>query len=129
MATKKITEARAEHVLNKPIRHKGMVMTRREWLEHLAREGYEPSVWKQRKYFEDEAREKLKKWVGSRWIPTGNPNHPETIKYMQEKQKIWDGMVVDQPIARGADGTMYDLHKIEFDYLKQLKQTQAPHSR
>lgn len=129
MARKDIQEARAESVLSKPIRSGGQVMTRQQWLEKLASEGYEPDIWNQRKYYEDEAREKLRKWVGSRWIPTGNPNHPDTKAYERKRQEIWDGMIVQQPVAKGPDGSMFDLGKIEYEYLKALKQTQTPHSR
>ena len=105
-------------------------------LEALARQGAEPIIYKQRKYYEDDAKDKISEYQrhieagGSRcWIPIGNPNHPETIAFEKKKKEIMDGMFEMQPHAQLPDGTMYELNKTEMDYFRALKATQAGHSR
>lgn len=134
MSIEKARNAKIEKMLDKLIRFQGQVTTRRGMLESLARQGAEAIIYKQRKYFEHEAKDKIHEHrrrmeSGGRWIPTGNPNHPETIAFEKKKQEIMDGMFEMQPHAQLPDGTMYELNKSEMDYFRALKETQTGHSR
>jgi hypothetical protein len=134
MSIEKARNAKIEKMLDKPIRFQGQFTTRRGMLESLARQGAEPIIYKQRKYYEDDAKKKIHEWrkrmeSGGRWIPTGNPNHPEIIAFEKKKQEIMDGMFEMQFYAQLFDRTMYELNKSEMDYFRAIKETQTGHSR
>jgi len=128
MSIEKARNAKIEKMLDKPIRFQGQVTTRRGMLEALARQGAEPIIHKEQKYYEDDARDKLSEYVS--FMQRGGLNNMMSAEdYAKKKKEIMDGMIEMQPCAQLPDGTCYQLNKSEMDYFRALKATQAGHSR
>ena len=82
-------KARAEKYLNSLIRHNDKTMTVKEWLNLLKNEGYTPSIETVRDDAKEEKESERLRQIYRSWdFPFGNPNHPDVIKYNQDKENL-----------------------------------------
>lgn len=110
-------KAKAEKYLSSLIRHNEKVMTVKEWLNILKNEGFNPVIETMRDVNkEDKEKERLNKIYRSWDFPFGNPNHPEVIKYNQDKAELEKGFFKTVYVMR-SDRYSYVITKTAYDYL------------
>lgn len=117
-------KARTEKYLNSLIRHNKKVMTVKEWLETLKNEGYSPSIETVRDDNKEEKEAERLRQICRSWdFPFGNPNHPEVIKYNQDKENLAKGFFKTVYVMR-AERNSYVITKTAYDYLMGESQDQ-----
>ena len=117
-------KARAEKYLNSLIRHNNKVMTVKEWLNLLKNEGYTPSIESVRDDAKEEKESERLRQIYRSWdFPFGNPNHPDVIKYNQDKENLEKGFFKTVYVMR-AERTSYVITKTAYDYLTGENQEQ-----
>ena len=110
-------KARAEKYLNSLIRHNEKVMTVKEWLNLLKSEGYKPTIETMRDDVKEEKESERLRQIYRSWdFPFGNPNHPDVIKYNQDKENLAKGFFKTVYVMR-AERTSYIITKTAYDYL------------
>jgi len=110
-------EARANKVLDEQMmaRSRGKVMTRRELVDAEIAEGATPLVQDVEDTAAVNRAVEQKKIMDRRIVPTGNPNHPETIRYRELEATIKNPP--KKPEYRMVkDGAWRVLTKSEYDY-------------
>lgn len=110
-------KARAEKYLNSLIRHNEKVMTVKEWLNLLKNEGYTPSIESVRDGAKEEKESERLRQIYRSWdFPFGNPNHPDVIRYNQDKENLAKGFFKTVYVMR-AERNSYVITKTAYDYL------------
>lgn len=100
-------------------------ITRRQRIDERLAQGGKIDV----KQIRDEARvrqiERELERMNKGWVPTGNPNHPETIKYNALKQELKNGPKEPSYRMVMPDGDEYIINKTEYDYAKSKEASPA----
>jgi len=124
MAINEAQKAKAEKYLNSFIRHNGMVMTVKNWLNTLKDEGYKPYIESIRDESKEEKEKARLNALYRSWdFPFGNPNHPMVIKYNQDKAELEKGFYKTVYVMR-TESTSYVITKTAYDYLMGENQDQ-----
>lgn len=123
-------EKRIEKVLGTLIRSGGIVRTRKELIEFELANGGRLEIVQVKDESAVKKAEDSIRIMNRGWVPTGNPNHPETIRYNELKAivanppTIPDYRMVKPDLEHG--GEFYRvLTKIEYVYATQLNQTKS----
>ena len=109
--------AKSEKYLNSLVNHENKVMTVKEWLEQLTRDGFLPCVenWRDNAK-EEKERERLRKIYTSWDFPFGNPCHPVVKKYDEDKAELEKGIFKTVYLMR-KDTFSFMITKTAYDYL------------
>ncbi len=119
---KTINEHRKDATLDKSFNFgEDGILTRREWLKLKMAQGWTATHNQERNYA---AEEKLSTWIkDNAWShPWGNSNHPQTIAYNAEKERLKNGIYKDVYRLESGNG-VYLITKTEYDYFLSLNQT------
>ena len=123
MSIKDAQLARTEKYLSSLIRYNGKVITVKEWLHALKNEGWTPCIdIVHDAPKEVKERERLRLLLNSWDYPIGNPNHPRTIKYHEDKAELEKG-IFKTIYAMSRGNFSHVINKTAYDYI--LAQTEV----
>lgn len=114
----KAQRARIEQMLDKPVRlSNGQVVSRRVWIDGLRAQGGVVKVIHERKYDQvDKVKDKIERM--GRNVPWGNPNHPDTIRFNDEKARLLASLDGERTIVSLPDGRFHELNKSKLEYFQ-----------
>lgn len=118
MSKDNLIEGRKKAYLSREIKYNGKIMTNKEWLDALIKEGKKPII----KEVLDTAKKNqiLNDWEHIKNIyPLGNTSHPQTIEAMRLKKIIDndDFPKKNEYRAMGEDGSFSVLEKFGYEYM------------
>lgn len=107
--------ARIEKSLDKMIRTPdGRILKTREWLDELRAKGGVVKTFSERQYNkEDAVRSQIERLY--RNVPFGNPNHPDTKRFYEEKARL-EASLTKERTGVMLDDRFFELNKTEMDY-------------
>lgn len=121
---KTIQQHKQDATLNKVFRFEEGTMSRKDWLKLKMVQGCKVEERTRRNYA---AEEKLQNWLDreKREVPLGNPNYPSTKYYLEEKERLANGIYKTEYVLNESTGSgVFDITKTEFDYFNQLQLTE-----
>lgn len=114
-------KAKAEKHLNSLVNYKGKIITLKEYLHTLKDEGFLPeaNVYHDTTKEEKET-ERLRRIINSWDFPAGNPNHPMSKRYYQDKEELAKGIF--KTVYMMSHGNLgYVITKTAYDYITEKK--------
>lgn len=118
---KTIQQHKQNATLNKVFRFEEGIMSRRDWLKIKSTQGWKAEERTRRNYA---AEEKLQNWLDREKfnVPLGNSNYPSTKIYLQEKERLINGIFKTEYALTEVNGSgVYDISKTEFDYFQNMQ--------
>ena len=115
-----IQKHKQKATLSKVYRYDEGVMTRKDWLSLMKTKGATVYTFERRnEVAEEKLSEQLRGCAFS--IPFGNSNHPQTIAYNKEKQRLKDGIfITEYRLQREGVNYVTPITKTEFNYFNSL---------